>query len=76
MMSRFLEGRGYDIAMAADGFDAGIKVLAVSGHDTQENREKILKADANGFLSKPIDVKTILEELRRFCQPEKSLASD
>jgi len=50
-----------------------IKVLAVSGYDTEENREKIIKAGADGFLPKPIDMGVILNEVKQLCQVSESL---
>lgn len=49
-----------------------IKVLAVSGYDTPENREKILKAGADGFLAKPVDNEAFLDEVRRLCLESES----
>ena len=41
-----------------------IKVLAVTGYDTDENRDRIMKAGADGFLAKPVDNHRLLEEVK------------
>ena len=45
-----------------------IRVLAVSGYGTDENRERILEAGANGFMAKPVDNAAFLKEIKRLCQ--------
>ena len=40
-----------------------IKVLAVTGFDTEENRSRIMKAGADGCLAKPVDNHRLLEEV-------------
>ena len=84
MMRKRLTNQGYETAAASDGFEvckrikgntgtSHIKVLAVSGYDTEENREKIFKAGADGFLPKPIDMEAILNEVKQLCQVSESL---
>jgi len=100
MMAKLLTTRGYETAIASDGFEAGIramefnpdlivldlvmpgmdgfevckrikenpstshiKVLAISGYDTEENREKIMKAGADGYLAKPADMDVLAGEI-------------
>ena len=41
-----------------------IIVLVLTGYDTEENRERILKAGADGFLSKPVEQDTILRNVK------------
>ena len=43
---------------------AHIKVLAVSGYDTEEDIERIIRAGADGFLAKPIGGSGMLETLK------------
>ena len=40
-----------------------IKVLAITGYDTEENKEKIMKAGADGYLTKPLDRKILLQNI-------------
>ncbi|OGR82456.1 MAG: hypothetical protein A2902_03500 [Elusimicrobia bacterium RIFCSPLOWO2_01_FULL_64_13] len=41
------------------------KILAITGRDTDENREKILKEGADAYLAKPFDVDGFMEQVRR-----------
>ena len=96
-----LNGSGFEMEYAADGFEAGmktiifrphlvildlfmpkmdgfeicrllkespetadIKVFAISGFDTEENRQRILNCGADLFLPKPLDIKNIKREIR------------
>ena len=43
-----------------------IKVIAISGHDSEENKKKILEKGADTFCSKPFDTDMILIEIKRF----------
>jgi len=40
-----------------------IKVLAITGYDDEENRTRIMKAGADGYLPKPIESERLLEEV-------------
>ncbi len=40
-----------------------IKVLAITGYDTEENRDQIMKAGADGYLAKPVENARLLEEV-------------
>ena len=40
-----------------------IKILAITGYDTQENKDRILKAGADGYLVKPVERKTLLQNI-------------
>lgn len=40
-------------------------VIMVTGHDSPDDRTNFLKAGADGFVPKPIQVETLLSELRR-----------
>lgn len=59
-----------------DGFDVcrnirkteqtkGTKILAISGYNTPENRERVLSVGADDFLGKPFEVKEFEERVRR-----------
>jgi len=91
---------GYQIEMASDGFEAGvktvqfkpdlmildlfmpgmdgfevckqikgnsstshIKILAYTGYDTQENKDRIMQAGADGYMAKPVGRSTLLKNL-------------
>ena len=40
-----------------------IKVLAITGYDDEENRARIMKAGADGYMAKPINRDRLLEEV-------------
>ncbi|MBW2569785.1 MAG: response regulator [Deltaproteobacteria bacterium] len=40
-----------------------IKILAVTGHNTKENKEKIINAGADGYLVKPVVKDTLLQKI-------------
>ena len=40
-----------------------IKIIAISGFDTKENRQKIIKCGADLFLPKPIDIKKMKQSI-------------
>jgi len=42
-----------------------IKVLAITGFDTPENRKKILSSGANDYLAKPFEVSDFLEHVEK-----------
>jgi len=41
-----------------------IKVLAITGYDDGENRDRIMKAGADDYLPKPIESERLLEEIK------------
>lgn len=45
---------------------ASIPVVAVTAYAMQGDREKVLSADFDGYLSKPVDAKSLAQELDRF----------
>jgi len=46
-------------------FLKGVKILAVTGYDTTENKEKILASGADDYLAKPLEVATLAEKMRK-----------
>ena len=40
-----------------------IKILAVTGYDTKENKDKIIEAGADGYMTKPLSSDLLLERL-------------
>lgn len=98
VFTKMLSHHGYEIATAADGFEAGVKVtefkpglvildllmpgmdgfevcrrikenrgnshikiLAITGYDSRENRDRIMAAGADGYLAKPVEKETLIE---------------
>ena len=40
-----------------------IKILALTGYDTEENREKIMKAGADGYMAKPVVIDVLIRHV-------------
>ena len=40
-----------------------IKILAITGFDTNENRDRIMQAGADGYLAKPVGKRTLLQNI-------------
>ena len=40
-----------------------MKILAITGYDTKENREKIMEAGADGYLAKPLEREILLQHV-------------
>lgn len=49
---------------------ATIPVVALTAFAMTSDRERILAAGFDGYLAKPIDIKTFPDEVRRFCAGE------
>ena len=101
MLTKMMTRHGYQTEIAAEGFEAGVKVmefkpgliildliipgidgfevcrkikgnsgtshirvLAVSGYDTAENRDRIMEAGADCYLPKPIKSDLLLQHVR------------
>ena len=43
----------------------GVSILAITGYDTQEMREKIMSCGASDYLAKPMETKTLYEKVRK-----------
>lgn len=50
-----------------------IKIIAISGFDTYENRNKIMDCGADLFLSKPLDIKKLLEDIENMYESGESV---
>ena len=40
-----------------------IKILAITGYDTKENRDRIIDAGADDYLAKPIEMVVLLQRV-------------
>jgi len=56
---------------AEPGFTT-IPVVALTAHAMRGDRERFLAAGCNGYISKPINVKTFIDEIRAFLTEEKA----
>ena len=46
--------------------DGNIPIIAMTSYAMPGDREKALEAGCNGYIEKPIDPETIMEEIRRY----------
>jgi len=42
---------------------AHIKILAITGYGTDENKDRIMRAGADGYLTKPVDAATLIKHI-------------
>ncbi len=107
LLGKVLSRKGYDLAYASDGFEAGIKIvkfkphmvildlfmpkmdgfevcqqlkkshdtsaikiIAISGHKTKENKERILSCGADRFFLKPLDINVLMNEIHHLIGTE------
>lgn len=49
---------------------SSLKVIALTANAMQGDREKILEAGCDGYISKPIEVDTFVDELSQYLQVE------
>ena len=42
-----------------------IKILAITGYDTKKNRDQIMAAGADGYLTKPVEMNTLLRHVKQ-----------
>ncbi|OGR81676.1 MAG: hypothetical protein A2902_01705 [Elusimicrobia bacterium RIFCSPLOWO2_01_FULL_64_13] len=63
---------GFDVCaqIRGDPSLAGVKILAVTGYDTPEVKEKILACGANDYLAKPMDNNVLAARIRKLIDPE------
>ena len=56
--------------LRADGRTASIPVLALTAQAMYGDRERLLAAGFDGYLSKPVDVVELLGTVRRYCDAQ------
>jgi len=52
------------------------KILAVTGYDTPENRQKIMESGADDYLTKPMDIDVLTEKIFSLLNLEKPVTAD
>ena len=61
-----MDGLSVVRAMKADARTARIPILALTAHAMRGDRDRFLEAGCDGYISKPIDVKTFLASIERY----------
>ena len=52
--------------MKAEAQTKGVPILALTAHAMRGDRDRFLEAGCDGYISKPIDVKTFLTSIRQY----------
>jgi len=52
--------------MKSDAQTSGIPILALTAHAMRGDKDRFLEAGCDGYISKPIDVKTFLTSIRQY----------
>ena len=68
-----LDGFGVIREIRANPRLAGLPVLAATAYAMRGDREKVLEAGFDGYVSKPINPATLKDEIRRLMGSEKAL---
>ncbi|HEY0157764.1 MAG TPA: response regulator [Thermoanaerobaculia bacterium] len=63
-----MDGLSVVRAMKADERTSAIPILALTAHAMRGDKDRFLEAGCDGYISKPIDVKTFLASIERFIQ--------
>lgn len=61
-----MDGLSVVRAMKADARTARIPILALTAHAMRGDRDRFLEAGCDGYISKPIDVKTFLSAIEQY----------
>jgi CheY-like chemotaxis protein len=61
-----MDGLSVVRAMKSDARTARIPILALTAHAMRGDRDRFLEAGCDGYISKPIDVKTFVASIERY----------
>ena len=61
-----MDGLSVVRAMKADSRTGAIPILALTAHAMRGDRDRFLEAGCDGYISKPIDVKTFLTSIEQY----------
>ena len=61
-----MDGLSVVRAMKADTRTARIPILALTAHAMRGDKDRFLEAGCDGYISKPIDVKTFLSSIQQY----------
>lgn len=64
---------GYDVAAALRNIEtlASTPIVAVTSYAMPGDREKALAAGCDGYIEKPIDPETFVQQVEQFCRTEE-----
>jgi CheY-like chemotaxis protein len=57
--------------MKSDSRTRTIPILALTAHAMRGDRDRFLQAGCDGYISKPIDVKTFVPSIQRYMKSEE-----
>jgi CheY-like chemotaxis protein len=63
-----MDGLSVVRAMKEDARTARIPILALTAHAMRGDRDRFLEAGCDGYISKPIDVKTFVASIERYIE--------
>lgn len=61
-----MDGLSVVRAMKADDRTAGVPILALTAHAMRGDKDRFLEAGCDGYISKPIDVKTFIQSIEKY----------
>jgi CheY-like chemotaxis protein len=61
-----MDGLSVVRAMKAEPRTSGVPILALTAHAMRGDKDRFLEAGCDGYISKPIDVKTFLASIERY----------
>lgn len=64
-----MDGLSVVRAIKADERTARIPILALTAHAMRGDKDRFLEAGCDGYISKPIDVKTFIASIERYMAP-------
>ncbi len=56
--------------MKGNGRTKDVPILALTAHAMRGDKDRFLEAGCDGYISKPIDVKTFIPSIERFLEPD------
>ena len=57
------EVSGFDVLERLARTDAGVPVIAITGHDTADSEERVRRSGASAYLHKPVNQRLLLEAI-------------